>query len=160
MRLYRFLKKQPGLEKLEFKLNAAECGVRETRTIVGLETVTAEEYAAGKKYKDAVSHAFYPIDLHDAKVGLDKRNLTPGIVPTVPRGALIPRNTRHLLAAGRILSSDRLANSALRVQATCMATGQAAGALAALSVRLGVPAEEIPMPELRRLLEANRAIVP
>ena len=160
LRLYRFLKKQPGLEKLEFKLNAAECGVRETRTIVGLETVTAEEYAAGKKYKDAVSHAFYPIDLHDAKVGLDKRNLAPGIVPTVPRGALIPRNTRHLLAAGRILSSDRLANSALRVQATCMATGQAAGALAALSVRLGVPAEEIPMPELRRLLEANRAIVP
>lgn len=113
LRLYRFLKKQPGLEKLEFKLNAAECGVRETRTIVGLETVTAEEYAAGKKYKDAVSHAFYPIDLHDAKVGLDKRNLAPGIVPTVPRGALIPRNTRHLLAAGRILSSDRLANSAL-----------------------------------------------
>lgn len=160
LRLYRFLKKQPGLEKLEFKLNAAECGVRETRTIVGLETVTAEEYAAGKKYKDAVSHAFYPIDLHDAKVGLDKRNLAPGIVPTVPRGALIPRNTRHLLAAGRILSSDRLANSALRVQATCMATGQAAGALAALSVRLGVPAEKIPMSELRRLLEANQAIVP
>ena len=38
--------------------------------------------------------------------------------------------------------------------------GGIAGALAALSVRLGVPAEEIPMPELRRLLEANRAIVP
>lgn len=160
LRLYRFLKKQPGLEKLELKLNAAECGVRETRTIVGQATVTAEEYAAGKQYDDAVSYAFYPIDLHDAKVGLDKRNLEPGVVPTVPRGALIPRNTRHLLAAGRILSSDRLANSALRVQATCMATGQAAGALAALSIRLNVPAEEVPMPELRKLLEENKAIVP
>ncbi|MBS1369885.1 MAG: FAD-dependent oxidoreductase [Lentisphaeria bacterium] len=160
LRLYRFLKKQPGLEKLEFKLNAAECGVRETRTIVGKATVTAGEYASGKKYDDAVCHAFYPIDLHDAKVGLDKRLLEPGVVPTVPRGALIPANTRHLLAAGRILSSDRLANSALRVQATCMATGQAAGALAALSVNSGLPAEEVPMPELRRLLEANGAIVP
>ena len=160
LRLYRFLKKQPGLEKLELKLNAAECGVRETRTIVGLATVTAEEYAAGKKYDAAVSYAFYPIDLHDAKVGLDKRELAPGTVPTVPRGALIPRGTRHLLAAGRILSSDRLANSALRVQATCMATGQAAGALAALSVRLNVPAEQVPMADLRQLLEENQAIVP
>lgn len=160
LRLYRFLKKQPGLEKLELKLDAAECGVRETRTIVGLTTVTAEEYAAGKKFDDTVSYAFYPIDLHDAEVGLDKRDLAPGVVPTVPRGALIPRNTRHLLAAGRILSSDRLANSALRVQATCMATGQAAGALAALSVRLGVPAEQVPMAELRKVLEENKAIVP
>ena len=160
LRLYRFLKKQPGLEKLAFKLNAAECGVRETRTIVGKATVTAEEYAAGKRYDDAVCHAFYPIDLHDAQVGLDKRPLAPGVVPTVPRGALIPVNTRHLLAAGRILSSDRLANSALRVQATCMATGQAAGALAALSVRLRTPAEEVPAAELRKMLEANGAIVP
>ncbi len=160
LRLYRFLKKQPGLEKLEFKLNAAECGVRETRTIVGKATITAEDYAAGKRYDDAVCYAFYPIDLHDAKVGLDKRPLAPGVVPTVPRGALIPVNTRHLLAAGRILSSDRLANSALRVQAPCMATGQAAGALAALSIRLQLPAEEIPMAELRKLLEDNGAIVP
>ena len=160
LRLYRFLKKQPGLEKLEFKLNAAESGVRESRTIVGKTTITAEDYAAGKRYDDAVCYAFYPIDLHDAKVGLDKRLLAPGVVPSVPRGALIPANTRHLLAAGRILSSDRLANSALRVQATCMATGQAAGALAALSVRLRLPAEVIPMAELRKLLEAGGAIVP
>ncbi len=160
LRLYRFLKKQPGLEHLTFKLNAAECGVRETRTVVGLETVTAADYASGRKFDDAVSYAFYPIDLHDAKVGLDKRELTPGTTPTVPRGALIPRNTQNLLVAGRIISSDRLANSALRVQATCMATGQAAGALAALSVKLGVPAEQVPLEELRKQLEANRAIMP
>ena len=33
------------------------------------------------------------------------------------------------------MSSDRLANSGLRVQATCMATGQAAGTSAALAAR-------------------------
>jgi len=160
LRLYRFLKKQPGLEKLQLNLNAAECGVRETRTVVGQGTVTVEDYVSGRKYDDAVCYAFYPVDLHDAKVGLDKRVLAPGTVPTVPRGALIPRGIPNLLAAGRILSSDRLANSALRVQATCMATGQAAGALAALSVKLGVPAEEVPMTELRTSLEDNNAIVP
>jgi len=46
------------------------------------------------------------------------------------------------------------------VQATCMATGQAAGALAALSIRLNVPAEQVPMADLRKLLEENKAIVP
>ena len=72
----------------------------------------------------------------------------------------LPRNFTGFLAAGRILSSDRLSNSALRVQATCMATGQAAGAAAALAVRNGIEPRDVAMPELRALLEANGAIVP
>jgi hypothetical protein len=64
------------------------------------------------------------------------------------------------LAAGRCLSSDRLANSALRVQPPCMAMGQAAGALAALSARTGVPPESVPMDDLRRLLREHGALVP
>ena len=78
----------------------------------------------------------------------------------MPLGALIPKNSRGFLAAGRILSSDRLANSALRVQAVCMATGQAAGGAAALAARSGVEPRDIPFSELRALLEANGAIVP
>ena len=38
----------------------------------------------------------------------------------------------------RIVSSDRAANSALRVQASCMAMGQAAGAAATLAARAGI----------------------
>ena len=41
----------------------------------------------------------------------------------------------NILVAGRCVSSDRLANSGLRVQASCMAMGQAAGAAAALAVQ-------------------------
>ena len=33
-------------------------------------------------------------------------------VPTVPRGALVPRGSRRLLVAGRCVSSDRLVVSA------------------------------------------------
>ncbi len=160
MRMFRFFRTQPGLEKLEFKFSCTECGVRETRTFVGRKTVTADDYAGGKHWDDAICYAFYPIDLHDHKLGLDKRELKPGIVPMVPIGALIPVNTPHFLGAGRIISSDRLANSALRVQATCFATGQAAGALAALSVKKNVEPEAIPMKDVRELLEANGAIVP
>ncbi len=160
LRIYRFLRRQKGLEKLEFIPKGGECGVRETRIIVGDETVTVDDYTSGRIFPEAVCYSFYPIDLHDAEVGLDKRNLAPGVVPTVPRGALIPRNSRRFLAAGRIISSDRLANSALRIQATCMATGQAAGAIAALAAASGTEPRDVAYSRIRQLLGEHGAILP
>lgn len=160
LRVYRFLKRQPGLEHLAFHLGGCECGVRETRTIVGVATVTVEDYITGRAWEDALCHAFYPVDLHDKAGKLDYRKLEHGVVPEVPRGALIPRNSHRFLAAGRILSSDRLANSALRVQAVCMATGQAAGAVAAVAVRNQCEPLAADLAEVRRILVENGAIVP
>lgn len=163
LRLFRFLREQTGLTALSVDHLACECGVRETVTIVGEETVTVEDYVSGRCWPDAVCNSFYPIDLHRVDgAGLDCRPLAEGVVPTVPRGALIPKDVPGFLAAGRCVSSDRLANSALRVQATCMATGQAAGALAALAANVPSSADprEVSMKDLRAELEANEAIVP
>lgn len=160
LRIYRFLHRQAGLENLEFRFGSGECGVRETRTIVGEKTVTVEDYVSGRIFDDAVCFCYYPVDLHDAKLGLDKRDLAPGVVPTIPLGALIPRDSKGFLAAGRILSSDRLANSALRVQAPCMAAGQAAGAAAALCAQSGMDPANLPFENLRKLLLKHDAILP
>lgn len=160
LRIYRFLHRQAGLENLEFRFGSGECGVRETWTIVGEKTVTVEDYVSGRIFDDAVCFCYYPVDLHDAKLGLDKRDLAPGVVPTIPLGALIPRDSKGFLAAGRILSSDRLANSALRVQAPCMATGQAAGAAAALCAQSGMDPANLPFENLRKLLLKHDAILP
>jgi len=62
--------------------------------------------------------------------------------------------------AGRSVSSDRLANSALRVQASSMAMGQAAGAAAALSADQEKTPSQIQVSELRQLLLQHQAIVP
>ena len=159
LRVYRFLRAQPGLERLRVQM-PPECGIRESVTIVGEVTVTAEDYRSGRRWEDAVCYAFYPIDLHMVEGGLDKRYLEPGTVPTIPRRALLPRGSRNWLVAGRCLSSDRLANSALRVQASSMAMGQAAGALAALAARGGTTVAEVPLPELYALLREHGAIVP
>jgi glycine/D-amino acid oxidase-like deaminating enzyme len=161
LRAVRFLRRQPGLENLRVDWVAVECGVRETATIAGKATVTAEDYVSGVVWQDAVCYAFYPIDLHQAeRAGLDCRPLKEGVVPTIPRGALLPAGSRNLLVAGRCLSSDRLANSALRVQAACMAMGQAAGAMAALAADSGVEVEALPMTAIRQLLHEHGAIVP
>ena len=160
-RLVRWLRTQPGLENVQVESVCAEIGVRETATVVGLETITAEDYVSGRIWPEAVCHAFYPVDIHGLDTSTWKQTfLAPGRVPTVPRGALVAKGRPGLLMAGRILSSDRAANSALRVQATCMATGQAAGALAALAVKRGLDPAAVPMRDLRALLRRHGAVVP
>ncbi len=160
LRAYRFLRKQPGLEQLRLDIGAWECGVRETVRIQGEKQITAEDYRSGRRWPDSVCFAFYPIDLHNREDGVKPAPLAEGTVPTVPLGALIPAGSDRLLVAGRCISSDRLANSALRVQATCMATGQAAGAAAAIAARNGGGIRSVAPEPLRELLRSHRAIVP
>lgn len=159
LRMFRFLKEQPGFDKLRIERLQTETGVRETFRIVGETTVTLEDYRTGREFPDAVSHSFYPIDLH-VEHGVEPKALEDGIVPTVPLGALVPKGSRNLLVAGRCLSSDRLANSALRVQASCMGMGQAAGCAAALAAKSGATPKSVPLAEIRKTLEAHGAIVP
>ncbi len=156
---YRFLRDNKGFEKLQFDYIADESGVRETNRIMGEATVTAGEYVAGAAYPDSVCYAFYPIDLH-VEAGILQTFLEEGVVPQIPYGALIPKNSRHLLCAGRMVSSDTNANSALRVQAPCMAMGQAAGCAAALSARNVCSPQAVDIHELRAALTALGAIVP
>jgi hypothetical protein len=159
MGLYEFMRGLPKLENLRVDIAAVECGVRETKRIIGEKVITAGEYLAGILYGDAVCYAFYPIDLHVME-GIEQEFLADGVVPSIPYKALIPKGAARLLAAGRCVSSDAAANSALRVQAPCMAMGQAAGCAAALAARHGLPVGDVPYGELCALLKKQGAIVP
>ena len=79
---------------------------------MGEATISVEDYEGGRMFEDAVSHSFYPIDLH-FEGGVRPKHLKEGVVPTVPLRTLIPKGSQNLLVAGRCVSSDRLANSAL-----------------------------------------------
>lgn len=160
LRMFRFLRRQPGFERLELVSVAAETGVRETYRAKGDLTLTQEDYTDGRVFPDSLCYAFYPIDLHNTATGVQPRALAFGKVATVPLRALTVAGRRNLLVAGRCLSSDRLANAALRVEATCMATGQAAGEAAALAAKLDVDVREIPIGELKAKLRASGCIVP
>jgi glycine/D-amino acid oxidase-like deaminating enzyme len=160
LRMFRWLKSVPGLEKVELVSMSPEVGIRETYRVLGETLITYEDYVSGRRWDDAVCYAFYPVDLHSQKSGVKPAHLKEGVVPTVPLRALIPKGSQNLLAAGRCLSSDRLANSGLRVQAACMATGQAAGAAAALAAQKSVTPGRVPIAELKALLKAQGAVVP
>ncbi len=161
LRLVRFLRKQPGLQDLVIDWVCPEVGIRETVTIKGKKTVTVDDYEGGVLFDDALCYAFYPVDEHlnDGR-GISARALKQDILPTIPRGALLPEGSRFLLVAGRCLSSDREANSGLRVECPCMAMGQAAGAMAALAAQTQTDPEDLPLETIRALLREHGAIVP
>ncbi len=159
LKLYTMLRQVKGLENLTIDFVAEETGVRETCRIVGETVITAEDYLAGKVYEDAVCYAFYPIDLHVMN-GIKQSFLAEHVVPTIPYGALIPKNSRRLFCAGRCISSDTDANSAIRVQAVCMATGQAAGCAAALCSKNQLDSTALSYEDLTAALTALGAIVP
>ena len=159
LKILRFYRRLPGLENLTVDFVAEETGIRESNRIVGEETVLAEDYITGKACPDAVCYAFYPIDLH-VMDGIRQKFFDENKVGQIPYGALIPQNANHLLVAGRCIASDTDANSAIRVQAPCMATGQAAGCAAAVCARESLPVKDLPFSLLRKKLEAIGAIVP
>jgi glycine/D-amino acid oxidase-like deaminating enzyme len=155
----RFLRELPGCEKTRILSMQPETGVRETYRIDGVYQITRNDYVSGKRFDDSVSYSFYPIDLHD-KNGVEPKQLTEGTVPTIPLSALIPKNSKNLIVAGRCISSDRLANSALRIQASCMGMGQAAGAAAALASKLNTSPLNVSIDQIKSLIADNGGIVP
>lgn len=160
-RVLRFLRAQPGLERTRLAWAAMETGVRESWSIEGLETVTVEDYSSGREWPDALSYSFYPIDVHRPDGdGIDIRPLTPGTLPTIPLGAMIPRDSHRMLVAGRAISGDQEAASAYRVQASSMAMGQAAGAVAAVAAASSCEPQDVPLPAVRAALREHGAILP
>ncbi|MBT3193296.1 MAG: FAD-dependent oxidoreductase [Verrucomicrobia bacterium] len=136
-----------------------EASFRESYRIQGETVITVDDYTSGRVFDDALCYAFYPVDLH-TKNGVRPKPLSRGTVPTIPLSALVPTGSRDIMVAGRCVSSDRLANSGLRVQASCMAMGQAAGATAALAVQTESTPLNVPLKAIRDMLSKHDAIVP
>ncbi len=148
-----------GCEGIKIKVFSFECGIRETCRIVGETVMTSEKMLSGHVYDDAVCYWFYPIDTHRLD-GVRVIYPAEGVIPTLPYSAMIPKGAKRLLAAGRTVSSDSDTNSAVRVQAPCMAMGTAAGTAAAMASLSGVGVGEIETCELKEKLAELGAVVP
>lgn len=137
---------------------APQAGVRESRRICGVHTVTADEYVNAYRYEDSISRGIHPIDIHASK-GTHQTRIDLDKPAYVPYRALIAPNYPNLLVAGRCLSADRQALASLRVMASCMGTGQAAGVAAAQSVASRRPVQEIDTARLVSTLKDLGAVL-
>ncbi|MCR4572174.1 MAG: FAD-dependent oxidoreductase, partial [Lentisphaeria bacterium] len=67
----------------------------------------------------------------------------------IPFRCLLPESVSNLLVAGRPISADEDAFAGVRVQATCMETGEAAGLATALCVQKGnLPLDSLDITEV------------
>ena len=64
------------------------------------------------------------------------------------------------LMAGRAISADQMAHSAVRVMPPCIAMGQAAGTAAGLAVSSGKQIRQIDITQLQRVLRQNGVYLP
>lgn len=155
-------KNAPGYENAFISAVSPTVSARESRRIIGNAYITGDDYIAGRWDESCVCYSFYPIDVHrgDTKSALDNEFHEKGRVPGIPCGALVARGFDNLMMAGRIASGDRRAQSAYRVQASCMAMGEAAGTAAAICSREGIGANAVDVGVLRETLHHQGAIVP
>ena len=133
---------------------APTLGVRETRHFVGVKRLTKETMYAPETRREAIAQSAYNIDIHSGvKEHID---LTPVEEPFgIPYGCLVPETINGLLLAGRTISVDTQIFASARVMGPCIATGEAAGAAAALSVDDGVEIRDVDVEMLRGVLREN-----
>lgn len=137
---------------------APQPGIRESRRIVGVHTVTAGEYLSGVQYEDSISRGAHQIDMHSA-TGTGQTLVKLKQAAYVPYRALVAPGYPNLIVAGRCISADRQALASLRVQASCMGLGQAAGVAAAMSLKQGKAVQDIDYSALRARLRDMGAFV-
>lgn len=132
----RFLKaKVPGYADSYLLSVSTRIGVRESRRLIGQYVLTRDDVLSGRRFPDEIAQCGAPIEDHAAGsstiwkyVGGEPTGSTYGI----PYRCLLPVGIDGLLVAGRCLSATHDAHASVRSMAQCMATGQAAGAAAAL----------------------------
>jgi hypothetical protein len=114
-------------------------------------------------YRTGIAVGDYPVDHHHRENLAAPQHLGFYPVPSfnIPLGALIPKQTDGLIVAEKGISVSNAANGTTRLQPVVMLTGQAAGVLAALSVKQRKQPRDVSVREVQSvLLEAKAYLMP
>jgi hypothetical protein len=146
----------PGFEHANLIETAPQVGIRETRRAVGDYVVTGKDITGGGRFYDAIARGCYGIDIHGQKDESSiMEHLAEGSYYEIPLRALIVQQADNVLAAGRCISSTREGHSALRIQPTSAATGEACGALAGLAAASNRAVRDIDYRSVQHLVAHN-----
>jgi ribulose 1,5-bisphosphate synthetase/thiazole synthase len=152
----RFLKDyMDGCKDSYLEDTATQVGVRQTRSIEGVDKLKEEDVEKGRKRKDGVVQSAWPIELHKGE--------KPKLVwlyddyYEIPYNAYVPEKGESLLVAGRCLSAEHAAMASARVTAQCFAAGHAIGHAAAISVKEKVQPRKIKGEYIRMVLMKDGA---
>lgn len=166
-RVYQYVdlwrREMPGFGAAEVEQLGFGLGVRESRRVRGLSTLTGEMVVNAVKQPDAVGHGFWMIDIHDPQGSgyttwsdQSARSMPPvGESYHIPLGLCLNPTLRNLAVVGRCASATHEACASVRLQSHCMVMGQGVGTCAALALDAGVDLAQVPVERLQAVLRAD-----
>jgi 2-polyprenyl-6-methoxyphenol hydroxylase-like FAD-dependent oxidoreductase len=138
-------------------------GIRETRRIDALYTMTVDDIRNATIFEDSIGLGSSHTDVHNPDgPGQDAGNvfrLPDGKYYSIPYRTLVPRGVANLVVAGRCHGASHGAVGSTRFMAQCLIMGEAAGRAASLGIERGVGFAELPVRELQARLERAGAIL-
>jgi len=139
---------------------------REGRRLKGIERFTItniiDRYNGKPLYRTGISVGDYPVDHHhDCNPDAPKIHFPHVPSFNIPLGALIPEKIDGLIVSDKAISVSNLINGATRLQPVVLLTGQAAGVLAALSIKNKKNIRDANIREVQKtLLDAGAYLMP
>jgi len=112
-----------------------EAGIRQTRTVTGVQTLRDSDVVDGTKRADSICRSPWPIELHDGEK--PRLHWLLDDYYDVPFGALVPERGENVVVAGRCLSAEHQALASARVTAQCFEYGHAAAVATLVSLESG-----------------------
>lgn len=153
------IKYVPGFEKSYVSVTSNEVGVRETRHIKGLYTLTGKDAGEGRKFEDVVSRGYFPMDIHnpDGASGYTQGNQGGCWIDLkdtydIPMRCLIPLGIDGMVLSGRCISGTSEAHGSYRTQGGIMGIGQASGVLAGLCALQGIQPKDMDVQQVQKKL--------
>lgn len=137
---------------------ATQVGIRETRSIDGLYQMDEEDIFTPNPFTDTVAKGAHPVDIHSSSTP-DQKVRFLSAPYNIPYRCLVPKKAQNVLVAGGCVSATRIAFASIRVQAQCMALGQASGTAVALCNKEKITVSEIDGSFLKDQLRQSKAIV-
>ena len=134
--LLEFLQRHvPGFERCRTSQTEFHIARRAGAMIVGCYLLTGADVLGARKFPDAVARGNWPVEQWAVDGRQSLRYLPPDAYYEIPARSLQAARTENLFMAGKSLSADVDAIASARVMGCCLATGAAAGNLAAKYVK-------------------------
>lgn len=162
LKLFLWMKKNVDfLSDIELISFAPQIGIRDSRRIKGVYTLSDEDVLNSAKFpKSGIANGVHPVDLHvktEKSGGANLIVLPCGDYYQIPYETMLPGGVNNLIVTGRSISSTFMAQGSLRVMATCMMLGEAAGIASGLCIKQGRKPREIEPAAVRNIMIARGA---
>jgi hypothetical protein len=130
-----------------------EAGIRQTRTVDGVDTLRDTDVVNGAKRPDSICRSPWPIELHDGQK--PKLHWLLDDYYDVPYGTLVPERGENVIVAGRCLSAQHHALASARVTAQCFEYGHAAAIATLVSLDSGTAYRNLGVQDIQTRMIAN-----